>query len=203
MNLINKSNAKPFSKSEYDQCNDFAVTLLQKDLPRFYVHKPPENYGIDTFVYASRELFEMGDAPLFSVELEVKKSGHWGEGSYPFSTVHFLARKARLLNSRCVPFFVQYNENGTNALLLPCSYITGCTLKQMFGATSSDGTRSNDYYYDVPLEACVFGRQNLQDGILQYFANILDVAKQAVEAVPSAMMSRGNRIYNAMINIPA
>lgn len=203
MNLINKTNTKPFSQAEYNRYNAFAVELLQKDLPMFYVHKPQENFGIDTFVYVSEKLFDAGDAPLFAVELEVKKSGNWGEEQYPYSTVHFLARKTKYLAQPCIPFFVQYNAAGTNALLLPYSFVPTYPLKQLHGATSSDGTKSDDYVYDVPLEACTFGRENLQSGIIQYYANMLGVARQSVEALPGTMMRRGNRIYHAMFKISA
>lgn len=144
----------------------------------------------------------MGEDPLFAIELEAKKSGGW-TGEYPYPTVHFLARKAHLVNQSCVPFWVQYNEHGTNALILPLPFVFNYPIKQIFGAKSSDAAghelTSNDYYYDVAIDACTFGRDKLQDAVIDYFASILSVAPQAIKAMPSTLMGKGNKAYRALI----
>lgn len=201
--ILNKSSRKPFSKSEYDKFNNMAFEKLKEDMPDFYIFQPEENYGIDTFAYASQKDYKIGEPPLFAIELEAKKSGGWGMGEYPYPTVHFLARKAHLINQPCVPFWVQYNEDGTNALILPLPFIFNYPIKQMFGAKSCDSAghklTSNDYYYDVALDACTFGRDKLQDAAINYFASILAVAPQAIKAMPSTLMERGNKSYRALI----
>lgn len=202
-NIINKASRKPFSKSEYDKYNNMAYEKLREDMPMFYIHRPEEDYGIDTFAYASEADFKIGEPPLFAIELEAKKSGGWGEGEYPFPTVHFLARKAHLINQPCVPFWVQYNQDGTNGLILPMPFVFNYPIKQMFGAKSSDDVghtvKSNDYYYDIGIEACTFGRKNLQGAVIDYFAKMLAVSPQAVKSLPATLMERGNNIYKAII----
>lgn len=196
--LINSSNRKPFSKAEYDKFNSMAFERLKEDFPDFYIDQPPENYGIDTFAYESEEAYKRGDAPLFAIELEAKKSGGWGKGPYPYSTVHFLARKAKNWSQPCVPFWVQYNAEGTNALVVPYPYIFNYPLKQMFGAKSYDTTgkfvQSNDFYYDIPLEACAFGRKNLQAAVMRYFSVIAGTFATA------DVMAKVNEIYRNMIS---
>lgn len=200
--ILNKSSRKPFSKAEYDRFNTMAFEKLKEDMPGFYIFQPEEDYGIDTFAYASKEAFDMGEDPLFAIELEAKKSGGW-TGEYPYPTVHFLARKAHLVNQSCVPFWVQYNEHGTNALILPLPFVFNYPIKQIFGAKSSDAAghelTSNDYYYDVAIDACTFGRDKLQDAVIDYFASILSVAPQAIKAMPSTLMGKGNKAYRALI----
>lgn len=196
--LLNKSSRKPFSKSEYDKFNSMAFDKLKEDLPGFYIDQPEENYGIDTFAYQSEIAFKRGDAPLFAIELEAKKSGGWGEGDYPYPTVHFLARKAKNRVQDCVPFWVQYNEDGSNALVLPISYVFSYPLKQMWGAKSFNGdgsmVKSNDYYYDIALDACSFQRGKIQDAILEYYRAVANKPEVTIED-----MREVNRIYRTMI----
>lgn len=206
MKLITQANRKPFSKKDYDKYNDLAFQLVQKDMPDFYIYQPPENYGIDTFGYSSQEAFELGAAPLFAIELEVKRSGCWGTGEYPYPTVHFLARKAKNRAQNCIPFFVQYNQEGSNGLIIPYSHIFSYPLCQMQEAKTNDGTGvmlSNDCYYDIAKSACVFGRENLQQAIIDYYANLLDVNPTMITKLPETLMAKGNRIYTSMIGIAA
>lgn len=201
MNLID-TGRKPFSKADYDRYNTMAFQLLKEDFPDFHVDMPPEHYGIDTFVYPSKELFDAGAEPLFAVELEVKCSGGWGAREYPYPTVHFLARKAKNRIQNCIPFFVQYNQDGSNGLILPYPRIFSYPLQQMQDAKTNDGQHtmvSNDYYYDVSKEACVFGRSNLQQAVIDYYAKMLQVSPHAVAALPESLMAKGNRVYASMI----
>ena len=202
MRLINKSNRKPFSEADYARYNTMAYQLIQEDMPDFYIHQPAENYGIDTFGYSSREAAEAGAEPLFAIELEVKRSGNWGAGEYPYDSIHFLARKGKNLAQPCIPFFVQYNAAGTNALVIPYPRIFTYPLGQMHGARSDDGkqvTHSDDYYYDVAKSAAVFGREHIQEGILGYYASLLNVDPAIIQRLPESMMAKGNRIYTVMI----
>lgn len=206
MNLINSDNRKPFSKADYDKYNSMAFKLLQQDLPDFYVNMPAENYGIDTFVYPSETLFNAGADPLFAVELEVKRSGGWGIGEYPYPSVHFLARKAKNRVQSCIPFFVQYNQDGSNALVIPYPHIFSYPLCQMHGARTDDGkckTTSDDYYYDVAKEACTFGRDKLQEAIINYYAKMLQISPHAVTTLPESLIAKGNHIYTSMIGLQA
>lgn len=206
MNLINRDSRKPFSQADYDKYNTMAFQLLKEDLPDFYVDQPKENYGIDTFVYPSEHLFKAGADPLFAVELEVKRSGGWGTGEYPYPTIHFLARKAKNRVQDCIPFFVQYNQDGSNALVIPYPHIFSYPLKQMHSAKTDDGVNlmtSDDYYYDIGKEACTFGRKNLQQAVIDYYAKLLQVSQNAVTALPESMMTRANKIYTAMIGLKA
>lgn len=206
MELINSNNRKPFSKQDYDKYNTMAFRLLQEDFPDFYIDQPPENYGIDTFGYSSKEAFEAGADPLFAIELEVKRSGGWGRGDYPYPTVHFLARKAKNRVQDCIPFFVQYNQDGSNALAIPYPHIFSYPLCQMHGAKTDDGkgvTQSDDYYYDVAKSACTFGREHLQDAVINYYARILNLSPTAIKSLPESTMTRGNRIYASMIGLAA
>ena len=68
--ILGKSSRKPFSKAEYDKFNTMAFEKRKEDMPDFYIFQPEEDYGIDTFAYASKEAFDMGRTRCLPLNLK-------------------------------------------------------------------------------------------------------------------------------------
>jgi hypothetical protein len=97
---------KPFSSAQYD-ADDDAKNQVGKFVAQHWsftnVRVNPNRYGID--------LLADDDGTLTGIEVEVKHN--WTGDYFPFSTVHFSARKAKFLDECPQVYFAMLNHERT------------------------------------------------------------------------------------------
>jgi hypothetical protein len=102
---------KPFSNAQYD-ADDDAKHQVAEYLTRFWavdnVRVNPNQYGIDL-------IGEIDGKPA-GIEVEVKHN--WSGPNFPFSTVHFSARKTKFLNEREMVYFCMVNHERTHMIAI-------------------------------------------------------------------------------------
>jgi hypothetical protein len=102
---------KPFSNAQYD-ADDDAKTQVAEYVKRFWavdnIRVNPNQYGIDL-------IGEINGA-LAGIEVEVKHN--WSGPNFPFSTVHFSARKTKFLNEKEMVYFCMVNHERTHMIAI-------------------------------------------------------------------------------------
>lgn len=102
-------NYKPFSNAQFD-ADDDAKLLVAEYIAREWginnVHVNPNQYGIDL----------LGDDNGLRIGIEVEVKHNWSGPNFPFSTVHFSARKTKFLFECPEVFFCMVNHERTNMI---------------------------------------------------------------------------------------
>lgn len=170
MNNMNASR-KPFDQGLHDKNDPPAILALQQlfEGSEYYVEQHPQrdetspeyknkigNTGIDVAIrkIATKEIH-------MYIDVEVKAD--WYGKSYPFSTVHFLERKAKYAPSgpyarnhfRNKPAcWVLFNNDFTQHLLV---VIADAVTQPIVRLNTREGTK-REPFHDIPLGMCKFGR---------------------------------------------
>ena len=131
---------KPFSKSLYAR-NDSAKHLVVRWLNTqgYDAYVNPDQYGIDLLAN------ERATGRKIQVEVEVKHN--WSGESFPFSTVHFPARKLKFVNPKS--FFIMLNTERTHILV-----VSGAQVCQSRTITKSTVYTATEDFMEVPVTRC-------------------------------------------------
>jgi hypothetical protein len=102
-------NYKPFSNAQYDADDDakhLVAAYIAKEWAIQNVHVNPHQYGIDL----------LGDDNGQRIGIEVEVKHNWSGPNFPFSTVHFSARKTKFLAECPEVFFCMVNHERTHMI---------------------------------------------------------------------------------------
>lgn len=198
--MLDQHIRKEFSQEDWDQNNQLAFEFLRRDFNEYqntlgghyFPVLKPEDFGVDVALYKSKMAYEKGASPIAYIELEIKTEAacSWEKGKYPFRDIHFLYRKAHLMHQDAVAFWVCYNKEGTDCVILPIETVAAYPLCQ-------NASKHEDLVYVVPTEACVFGSGNMVNEIDSYFASQVGVKKRVFAMSPDLYINIVNRAYQA------
>lgn len=188
---------KPFSENDYT-CNGKAFQYLQRDLAahancagvHYFPVLRPEDYDIDVAVYASEQDYKAGKDPIAFIELEVKESRFrkWLKGQFPFPDIHFLYRKTGEIQQTALPFWICYNEDGTD-----------CAIAEMESFMSFPIARNTspakDFVYTLPKELFVFGPENIVSMMDQFVRDQMGYTKKDMKQHWLAAYALANRSF--------
>lgn len=192
---------KKFRKADY-AANEQAFEFLKRDMAAFsnYAgrHLFPvlyqENYDIDAGLYLSESDFKKGNDPIALVELEMKSQNcckYWdGPHKFPKSwpTGNFLGRKAHLAFQKTIPFWICYNFNGTDCMILP--------MEELLGLSVAQNSSIHDLVYPVPKCILNFGRENILPVIDRVMAAHYGCDKpEELKMADEEMYRTANRVY--------
>lgn len=190
---------KPFSGNDYQNAKK-AFQFLKRDFEaaeifgwhRYYPVLLPEDYDIDVAVYLDQRAYEEKEDPIFFIELEIKTETccKWTPGHYPFPDIHFLYRKAHLTFQNKVPFWVMYNEAGTDCCIVNMEAIASYPIAQ-------NSSKTEDLIYLLPPQLCQFGTQNLIQYIEEYYGGQIDVSLEYVWGNQEEVFQTVNVAYAA------
>lgn len=104
-------NFKPFSNAQYDADDDAKIQVAEY-ASRYWaidnVRVNPNQYGIDL----------IGDVNGISAGIEVEVKHNWSGPNFPFSTVHFSARKTKFLAEAQMVYFCMVNHERTHMVAI-------------------------------------------------------------------------------------
>ena len=131
---------KPFSESLYtknDDAKHLAIDWLKEQGYDMYVN--PDQYGID-LLGSNRETGK-------KIEVEVEVKHNWSGPNFPFSTVHFPARKLKFVNPKS--FFIMLNTERTHILVVSGTQV--CHSRTINKSTLYTETED---FMEVPITRC-------------------------------------------------
>ena len=134
---------KPFDPVLYekdDNAKDLWVSYLQS-AKSYKAWINPDQYGID--VLAEKNGLQ------YSFEVEVKHN--WKGNVFPFSNVHFSARKLKFANDQGRNFFIMLNHERDIALA-----VSGKTMLNSAVVTKNTIYTQNERFVEVPVSHCLF-----------------------------------------------
>lgn len=137
---------KPFDPNTYAE-NDNAKNLVVAFLKKWgftNVHVNPDKYGIDLLA----ERIRNGRTVSYGVEVEVKHN--WSGSLFPFSHVHYAARKVKFLNECEHTYFIMCNTERTHLLIANEQAFDGARIVR-----KDTSTTTNEWFMQVPLERCL------------------------------------------------
>lgn len=135
---------KPFDEAQYnadDNAKYDIISWLERN--RFTAWVNPDQYGID--VLADR------DGDRYGFEVEVKHN--WQGDQFPFSTVHFSARKQKFIGWN--HFFTMLNDERTCVLV-----VDEAALRASPVVEKATKFTEAELFIAVPKKACVIFRLN-------------------------------------------
>lgn len=97
----------------------------------------PDKYGID--------LLAEHNGTTFGIEVEVKHN--WKGSRFPFSTLHYSARKIKFLESASVVYFVTVNDDRTHLLLTSSEDMEGLKLVK-----KDTSYTEAEWFLEVPID---------------------------------------------------
>ena len=141
---------KPFDQSMYDS-DDPAKHLVLDWLMStgFYGNINPDQYGIDL----------VGDYSGVPYGIEVEIKHNWKGDQFPFSTVHFSARKLKFLKTTACVVFVMLNHERTHALTVGKK-----SLESAIIVTKDTIYTDNEQFIEVPLAECAINIIHINKG---------------------------------------
>jgi hypothetical protein len=132
--------SKEFCSEQY-RADDVAKNAVGKWLASRWgftnVRVNPDRYGID--------LLAEHEGRSFGIEVEVKHN--WKGRNFPFSSVHYSARKIKFLEAQEVVYFVTVNDDRTNLLLVSSEDLH--TLKLVKKDTSYT---ASEWFIEIPID---------------------------------------------------
>ena len=154
---------KKFDADDYEN-NDLAFSYFERDVinynnlngTSYFPVLKYEDYNIDVAVYYNKNDYLDNKEPIFYIELEIKTkdAANWEKNNYPYSDIHFLYRKDHLIIQDALPFWVCYNYDGTDSVIIPIENVSAYPI-------ALNGSKYGDYIHIIPTEALVFGNENL------------------------------------------
>ena len=131
---------KPFSSAQYD-ADDDAKNQVGKFIAQHWgltnVRVNPNRYGID--------LLANDDGILTGIEVEVKHN--WTDERFPFSTVHFSARKTKFLDECPQTYFAMLNHDRTSMIVLDGTQFDNAKL-----VCKHTRHTHNEWFLQLPLQ---------------------------------------------------
>ena len=122
--------AKKFDLNSYED-NDRAYRAISSKFKELTIKQRGEDFGIDCDIYLSEESLNKGEPPIATAELEVKHN--WKkQTSFPFTTVNFLAKKEKHIQGSIFPFWILFNEDCSDALVMRMDKILSYPIIDLF-----------------------------------------------------------------------
>lgn len=173
---------KLFDRKLYDENTIKAYEGAIQHFKHFYIELKPEDYNIDCNAYLTKEDFINKRNPIFKLELELRT--HFDE-EIKYNGFTFFGRKQKMLSQEVTPFWLVYNPQRTNCLLVPFPALMRGRLK----LEAMNKKKENQYdeekveydmIYKVPKVFGNIGIENLDRAILEYFISVANPMYQAI-----------------------
>jgi hypothetical protein len=167
---------KHFESSLYEVNNNKAYQAAKEQFKKFYIDLRPEDYGIDCDAYLTEEDYVRKQNPIFKLELEIRT--HF-DREIEYNQFNFFGRKQKLLTQEVTPFWLVYNPECTNCLLVPFpTILRGRRVVERLNLTSESS--QYDEIVKVPKIFGSIGTDNLDRAILEYFISVANPMYQAI-----------------------
>lgn len=139
---------KEFSQSLYDANDDAKHQVIAWLEERgFMAWVNEDQYGIDV------QALRMGKQYVFEVEVK----HNWGDGGFPFDSVHFPLRKSKFA-AEDNAWFVMLNSSRTQMLL-----VSGAIFRESRVVRKATKYTNDEEFVEIPLSRCIF--RDLQGGM--------------------------------------
>lgn len=139
---------KEFSQSLYDANDDAKHQVIAWLEERgFMAWVNEDQYGIDV------QALRMGKQYVFEVEVK----HNWGDGGFPFDSVHFPLRKNKFAAEEGA-WFVMLNRSRTQMLL-----VCGEVFRESKVVRKATKYTEDEEFVEIPLSRCIF--RDLQGGM--------------------------------------
>lgn len=139
---------KEFSQSLYDANDDAKHQVIAWLEERgFMAWVNEDQYGIDV------QALRMGKQYVFEVEVK----HNWGDGGFPFDSVHFPLRKNKFA-AEDNAWFVMLNRSRTQMLL-----VSGEVFRESKVVRKATKYTEDEEFVEIPLSRCIF--RDLQGGM--------------------------------------
>lgn len=139
---------KEFSQSLYDANDDAKHQVIAWLEERgFMAWVNEDQYGIDV------QALRMGKQYVFEVEVK----HNWGDGGFPFDSVHFPLRKNKFA-AEDNAWFVMLNRSRTQMLL-----VSGAVFRESRVVWKATKYTEDEEFVEIPLSRCIF--RDLQGGM--------------------------------------
>lgn len=139
---------KEFSQSLYDANDDAKHQVIAWLEERgFMAWVNEDQYGIDV------QALRMGKQYVFEVEVK----HNWGDGGFPFDSVHFPLRKNKFA-AEDNAWFVMLNRSRTQMLL-----VSGAVFRESKVVRKATKYTEDEEFVEIPLSRCIF--RDLQGGM--------------------------------------
>lgn len=139
---------KEFSQSLYDANDDAKHQVIAWLEERgFMAWVNEDQYGIDV------QALRMGKQYVFEVEVK----HNWGDGGFPFDSVHFPLRKNKFAAEEGA-WFVMLNRSRTQMLL-----VSGEVFRESKVVRKATKYTEDEEFVEIPLSRCIF--RDLQGGM--------------------------------------
>lgn len=139
---------KEFSQSLYDANDDAKHQVIAWLEERgFMAWVNEDQYGIDV------QALRMGKQYVFEVEVK----HNWGDGGFPFDSVHFPLRKSKFA-AEDNAWFVMLNRSRTQILL-----VSGAVFRESKVVRKATKYTDDEEFVEIPLSRCIF--RDLQGGM--------------------------------------
>lgn len=139
---------KEFSQSLYDANDDAKHQVIAWLEERgFMAWVNEDQYGIDV------QALRMGKQYVFEVEVK----HNWGDGGFPFDSVHFPLRKNKFAAEEGA-WFVMLNRSRTKMLL-----VSGEVFRESKVVRKATKYTEDEEFVEIPLSRCIF--RDLQGGM--------------------------------------
>lgn len=139
---------KEFSQSLYDANDDAKHQVIAWLEGRgFMAWVNEDQYGIDV------QALRMGKQYVFEVEVK----HNWGDGGFPFDSVHFPLRKDKFAAEEGA-WFVMLNRSRTQMLL-----VSGDVFREGRIVRKATKYTEDEEFVEIPLSRCIF--RDLQGGM--------------------------------------
>ena len=131
---------KPFSESLYTKNDDAKHQVIDWLKGQGYdTQVNPDQYGID--------LLGTNQETGKKIEVEVEVKHNWSGPKFPFSTVHFPARKLKFINTKS--FFIMLNTERTHILV-----VSGTQARHSQTIKKSTVYTTAEDFLEVPVIKC-------------------------------------------------
>jgi len=139
---------KPFSAELYNNDDDAKDQFIEwlTDVKGYVAWVNPDDYGIDILAVKNAEQFQF--------EVEVKHN--WKGADFPFSTVHFSARKLKFATNPERTFFIMFNHERSHFLS-----VSGQTILESSIVIKDTMYTEDEEFIAVPKAECFFRKFDL------------------------------------------
>lgn len=173
---------KNFDKGLYDKNTIVAWNGVREHFKFFYIDLRPEDFGIDCDAYLTEEDFINKQNPIFKLELELRT--HFDK-EINYNAFTFFGRKQKMLSQEVMPFWLAYNPECTNCILVSFPAVMRGRLKVEAMKKKSylnpdEEKVEYDMIFKVPKVFGHIGIEGLDRAILEYFISIANPQYQAI-----------------------
>jgi hypothetical protein len=173
---------KNFNQELYDENTIKAWNGAREHFRNFYIDLRHEDFGIDCDAYLTEEDFIDKKNPIFKLELEIRT--HFDK-EINYNAFTFFGRKQKMVSQEVTPFWLAYNPECTDCILVPFPVIMRGRLKVEAMRKKSyinpdEVTVEYDMVYKIPKVFGHIGIEGLDRAILEYFISIANPMYQAI-----------------------